>query len=90
VLSAGIHEELTVMSGTSMACPHIAGLAALYWQVARSSGSEATSARVLRMMENSADDNFGPFQSHVPADVGMGMRRAPERPKPLIRSRSIS
>jgi subtilisin family serine protease len=87
VLSAGIHQALTVMSGTSMACPHIAGLAALYWQAARSSGPEATAARVLRMMETSAEDNFGPFESHVLADVGMGMPRAPERPKLSVRSR---
>lgn len=88
VLSAGIHQNLTVMSGTSMACPHIAGLAALYWQAARSSGPAVTAARVLRMMETSAEENFGPFASHVPADVGMGMPRAPERPKLAARPRS--
>lgn len=87
VLSAGIRQELTVMSGTSMACPHIAGLAALYWQAARLSGPVASAARVLRMMETSAENNFGPFASHKPADVGLGMPRAPERPKPVISPR---
>jgi subtilisin family serine protease len=77
VLSAGIEEDLTVMSGTSMACPHIAGLAALYWQLARSGGQPATSERVLRMMGNSAEEHFEPFKSHAFADVGSGMPRRP-------------
>ena len=77
VLSAGINEELKVMSGTSMACPHIAGLAALYWQAARTGGSRATAERVLRMMIASAEDHFGVLKLPVPADVGEGMPRAP-------------
>jgi subtilisin family serine protease len=77
VLSAGIGQELTVMSGTSMACPHIAGLAALYWQAARSGGPPATAERVLRMMATSAEEHFEPFKSQALADIGSGMPRLP-------------
>jgi subtilisin family serine protease len=77
VLSAGIAQDLTVMSGTSMACPHIAGLAALYWQYARSGGPPATAERVLRLMATSAEEHFGLFTSHRRDDVGGGMPRAP-------------
>jgi hypothetical protein len=76
VLSAGIEEELTVMSGTSMACPHIAGIAALYWQFARSSG-RATAERVSRMMTNSAEKNRNMLQKYMSSDCGFGMPRAP-------------
>jgi subtilisin family serine protease len=77
VLSAGIAGNLAVKSGTSMACPHMAGLAALYWQAARSSGPRATAHRVLRMMETSAEQNFGPCAPHAIADIGYGMPLAP-------------
>jgi subtilisin family serine protease len=77
VLSAGKADKLTVMSGTSMACPHIAGLAALYWQAARSGGPKATAERVLRMMATSAEDHFNAFKLFAPADVGGGMPHAP-------------
>jgi len=77
VLSAGINQSLCVLSGTSMACPHIAGLAALYWQLARSSGPAATAERVQRMMATSAEEHFQEFRTHEPFDVGGGMPRAP-------------
>jgi hypothetical protein len=65
------------MSGTSMACPHIAGLAALYWQYARSGGPPATAERVFQMMARSAEEHFEPFKSHALADIGSGIPRAP-------------
>jgi subtilisin family serine protease len=77
VISAGINEELAVLSGTSMACPHIAGLAALYWQFARSGGPKATAERVQMMMVRSAEDHFKEFATHQWSDVGSGMPRAP-------------
>ncbi|WP_271598049.1 MULTISPECIES: S8 family serine peptidase [unclassified Bradyrhizobium] len=77
VISAGINEELAVLSGTSMACPHIAGLAALYWQFARSGGPKATAERVQMMMVRSAEDHFKEFATCQWSDVGSGMPRAP-------------
>ena len=83
VISAGIKEQLSVLSGTSMACPHVAGLAALYWQFARSTGPTATAERVQRLMATSAEEHFQEFQAHEPSDVGGGMPRAPgRRPTP--------
>jgi len=78
ILSAGIKQNLTVLSGTSMACPHIAGLAALYWHAARSGGGlPATAERVEGMMARSAEDHYYEFAANKPADVGGGMPRAP-------------
>ena len=77
VISAGIEENLSVLSGTSMACPHVAGLAALYWQLARSGGPAATAERVRQMMASSAEQHFAEFKTHEPFDIGGGMPRAP-------------
>ena len=40
-------------------------------------GPPATAERVLRMMETSAEQHFGPLSSLLFADVGEGMPRAP-------------
>lgn len=46
ILSAGLGGGLVEMSGTSQACPHIAGLAALWWQKIADSGETPTAEKV--------------------------------------------
>jgi subtilisin family serine protease len=46
VLSARAGGGLVTNSGTSMACPHVAGAAALWWQAVRKQGLPANAASV--------------------------------------------
>ncbi len=48
--SAGLDGGLAEMSGTSQACPHIAGLAALWWQKIRADGETPTPDKVREKM----------------------------------------
>ena len=50
ILSADVGGGLTEMSGTSQACPHIAGIAALWWQKLQKSGGTPSPDRVREMM----------------------------------------
>ena len=76
VLSARNTGGLRTMSGTSMACPHVAGVAALWWQQVQSSPVPASPKTVLSRMIAAAKQNV--FAGGVDmADRGVGLATAP-------------
>ena len=67
---------LVAMNGTSMATPHVAGVAALYWEELSGLGIPSTATNVLARMLARADT--GAISSAVDiADRGVGLVRAP-------------
>lgn len=75
VLSAWPGGTLKSLDGTSMACPHVAGVAALWWERAIQQGSPSTSAAVAAQMTSTARQLFAePFNS---SDFGFGFITSP-------------
>ena len=76
VLSAKAGGGLATMSGTSMATPHVAGVAALWAQKIKKS-STLTYTRFMDRLIASAT-NAGMKAGYDPADIGVGIIKAPQ------------
>ncbi|ESZ10167.1 S8 family serine peptidase [Mesorhizobium sp. L48C026A00] len=76
IVSARKGGGLVAMNGTSMACPHVAGLAALRWQNEMMTNEQATASNVrAALVANSRSTDFDADVTQ--ASRGRGMPRAP-------------
>ncbi|HBG04365.1 MAG: peptidase S8 [Geobacteraceae bacterium GWC2_58_44] len=76
ILSAKLGGGLRSLSGTSMACPHVAGVAALWWDALRKSALNANATAVMaKLLASSRTNVFAPDVDF--ADRGMGLVTAP-------------
>jgi subtilisin family serine protease len=77
ILSVRAGGGLRSLNGTSMACPHVAGVAALWWEALRKSGVVNPSAQLViaRLLATARTDSFA--LDVAIADRGAGLITAP-------------
>ncbi|MBY5533809.1 S8 family serine peptidase [Rhizobium leguminosarum] len=75
-------DTLESMDGTSMACPHVAGPAALYWQAADK--PDRTASQIAERVRQSCRRDLITYEEAAIADIGRGLAMAPMMPaKPV-------
>jgi subtilisin family serine protease len=75
VLSAARGGGLREQSGTSMATPHVAGVAAMWWQAMRAQQIASATVVAARLLASARTDQLAPGQDV--ADRGVGVVSAP-------------
>jgi subtilisin family serine protease len=77
-VSANFEGGLRALSGTSMACPHVAGVAALWWEALSKAGNVKPSGKLVvdRLRGNARADVFAPTVEI--GDRGAGLVTAPQ------------